>query len=248
VSAAGFLETTDRRVLGGFVFVDAITRETVLAPLAVTSRTLRVRANRSGVYAIFDAPGSSRLTTQFNPPAAGWPAGQSFEVTVRDPNLRYLARRANVQAPQGLTAVLTPQQVNLYAGPSAVLAPNWAVIRVSVTGSAGKGLPWAALHVIRSDNSVAAAGVTDARGEAVLAVTGLGVQVSADASGAVTETTIPVTVQAWFDPSVLVQPPGWIPNPDDMLGNLSNASLKSGTQTGALGAGHILYAAITIAA
>jgi len=248
VTAAAFSESIDRRVLGGFVFVDSITGEHVAAPLAVTSKTLRLRANGRGVYAIFDAPGLSQYTTQFDPPATGWPAAQRFEVTVRDPSLKYIARRAEVQAPQSLAAVSTPQPVNLYAGPSAALGPNWAVVRASVTGSAGNGLPWAVLQVIRSDNSVAATGMTDARGEAVLAVTGLGVQVSASASGAVTETTIPVTVKAWFDPSVLAQPAGWIPNPDDILGNLSNASLKSGQQTGALGAGQILSAAITIAA
>ncbi len=238
----------DRRVLGGFVFVDAITSASIGDPLAVTSTNLRLRANRSGVYAIFDAPGFSGLTAQFNPTAAGWPAAQSFEVTVQDPSLRYLARRAQVQAPQSLAGVFNPQQISLYASPSAVLAPNWAVVRASVTGSAGRGLPWAVLQVIRSDNSVAATGMADARGEALLAVTGLGVQVSATASGSVTERTIPVTVQAWFEPSVLKQPSGWVPNPDDILGNLSNASLKTGKQAGTLGAGQTLLAAIMISA
>jgi hypothetical protein len=243
----GFSESTDRRVLGGFALIDAITGASIVDPLSVTSTSLQLRPNRSGVYAIFDAPGFSSLTTQFIPATAGWPAAQSFEVTVQDPSLRYLARRAQVQAPQSLTGVFSPQQVPLYTSPSAVLAPNWAVVRASVTGSAGNGLPWAVLRVIKSDNSVAATGMADARGEALLAVMGLGVQVSASASGAVTEVTIPVTIQAWFDPSILQQPAGWVSNPDDILGNLSNASLKSGTQSGALGAGQTLLAAITIA-
>lgn len=246
MSVTGFTESVDRRVLGGFVFVDAITGASVVDPLAVTSTSLQLQANRSGVYAIFDAPGFSGLITQFNPAAAGWPAPQSFEITVQDPSLRYLTRRAQVQAPQSLTSVFSPQKVPLYASPSAVLAPNWAVVRASVTGSDNSGLPWAAVKVLKSDNTSAATGMTDARGEALLAVMGLGVQVSANASGAVTEITIPVTVQAWFDPSVLQQPAGWIPNPDDILGNLSNAALKTGTQTGVLGAGQILKALIPI--
>jgi hypothetical protein len=243
--SARFSESIDRRVLGGFVFVDAITGASIVDPLKVTSTILQLRLNRSGVYAIFDAPGFVAQTNQFIP-AAPWPAVQSFEVTARDPSLRYLARRAQVQAPQSLTGVFSPQQIPLYASPSAVLAPNWAVVRASVTGSAGNALPWAVLQVIKSDNTVAAAGMTDARGEALLAVMGLGVQVSANASGAVTETTIPVTVQAWFDPSVLQQPAGWIANPDDILGNLSNASLKTGKLSGTLGAGQVLLAPITI--
>jgi hypothetical protein len=93
---------------------------------------------------------------------------------------------------------------------------------------------------------VAATGMTDSRGEALLAVPGLGVQVSADASGAVTEITIPVTVQAWFDPTVLTQPTGWIPNPDDILSKLSSAALKTGKISGALGGQQILFAAISI--
>ena len=67
-----------------------------------------------------------------------------------------------------------------------------------------------------------------------------------NASGAVTEITTPVTIQAWFDPGVLQQPAGWIPNPDDILGNLTNASLKTGKLSGTLGAGQVLLAPITI--
>jgi hypothetical protein len=245
LSATGFSESVDRRVLGGVVFIDAITGASVVDPLAVTSIDLQLRPNRSGVYAIFDAPGFSDLTTQFNPADTAWRPGKSFEIAVRDPSLRHLARRARVLAPQSLTVAFVPQPVPLYASPSAMLAPNWAVVRASVTGASDSGLPWAVLQVIRSDNSVAASGMTDARGEALLAVMGLGVQVSANASGSVTETTIPVTVQAWFDPGVLAQPADWIPNPDDIFGNLSN--LKTGKQSGALGAGQILHAGITIA-
>jgi len=248
LSGRGFSESRDHRVLGGFIFIDAITGASIVDPLAVTGTNLRLRASNNGVYAIFDAPGFSGLTTQFDLTAAGWPAAQSFEITVQDPSRRYLARRAQVQAPQGFDSVFNPQQIFLYAGPSAVLAPNWAMVRASVTGSADRGLPWAVLQVIRSDNSVAATGMTDARGEALLAVTGLGVQVSGTASGSVTERTIPVTVQAWFDPSVLQQPSGWIPNPDSILGNLSNAALRTEKQNGALGAGQTLFAAIKISA
>jgi hypothetical protein len=246
LSGTGFSESSDRRVLGGIVFVDAITSMSVAGPLTVTSTSLKLRANRSGVHAIFDAPGFSHLTNQFNPEAPGWPAPQSFEVVVRDASRQYLARRAAVQAPQSLDTVFNPQHVLLYPSPSAPVAPNWALVRASVIGNDGNGLPWAVIQVIKGDNSVAATGMTDARGEALLAVMGLGVQVSTAASGSVTEITIPVTVQAWFDPNVLQQPATWLPNPDDILGDLSNTSLKTATASGALGAGQVLLTTITI--
>ena len=243
----GFAESVDRRVLGGFVFIDGITDQFVDAPLAVISPQLQVKGNRNGVYAIFDGPGFRQLTTQFIP-ATPWPAPQNFEISVSDASLRYLPRRAQIQAPQVLTGVAAPQQVRLFPGPGSVVEPNWAVVRASIRSAAGAGLPFAVVRVSKTaDDSVMATGVADRRGEALLAVVGLGIQVSSSATDPVTETTTGVTIQAWFDPSVLDRPRGWIPNPDDLLNNLANASLKTGSTTGgALGARHTLIAGITI--
>jgi hypothetical protein len=247
MTSALLVDRVDRRVLGGFFFSDAVTGASILDPLIVRNTQLQLRLNRSGVYAIFNAPGFGQLSAEFDV-QPDWPTanGPSFEITVLDPSLRYLARRAMVQAPQALASLTKPQQVVLYPSPSAVTEPNWAIVRANVTAIDGSGLPWAVVQVIRSDNTVAATGMTDARGEALLAVTGLGVQVSANGSGSVTETTIPVIVKAWFDPGVLQQPAGWIPNPDDILTDIANAALKTGSMTGALGARQILLAAISI--
>jgi len=253
MSPAGTSESVDRRVLGGFVMVDAITNASVTSALSVTSTQLKLRANRSGIYAIFDAPGFSALNTQFIPVTAQWPASAaaapSFEVSVQDPTLRYLPRRAQVGAPQPLASLGTPQRVALYPSASAGVALNWAVIRAAVTGSKGQGLPWAVVRALKSDNSVAATGVTDARGEALLAVPGLGAQISDSGSGPVTVGTTAVTVQAWFDPSVLKQPAGWIPNPDDILnipGGLAASALPTGKTTGSISATQVFFAGITI--
>jgi len=91
--------------------------------------------------------------------------------------------------------------------------------------------------------------VTDARGEALLAVPGLGAQISDSGSGPVTVGTTAVTVQAWFDPSVLKQPAGWIPNPDDILnipGGLAASALPTGKTTGSISATQVFFAGITI--
>jgi hypothetical protein len=241
----GLTESVDRRVLGGFVFVDAITTQSIESPLPVLSTQLTLKANRSGVYVIFNGPGFAALTDEFIP-SGTWPTAQNFEISVGDPTLRYLPRRANISAPQNLTGTFAAQQIPLYPAPGAPVEPNWAVARVSVLSSAGAPLPWSIVRVLLGDNSVAATGITDARGEALLAVTGLGIQVNGTATDPVTETTTAVTIQAWFDPATLTEPPGWIPNPDNILGNLSNTALKTATQTGALCARQTLVALVTI--
>jgi hypothetical protein len=256
-------ELVDRRILGAFVCVDAITGSSLQTPLPVNVPRWTVKPNGSGVYVIFDGPGLNLLTTQFIPTGT-WPAPVSFEVTLRDPSFRYLPRRANVQAPaivpaippapagsptnpaavaalQNPATVFDPQRVALYPMPSAPLGPNWAVIHASVTQSgimAAPGLPWAVLQVVRdSDKVVLATGQTDANGEALLAVIGLTVQANTSGIGPVTLSTIAVTVTAYFDSSVLDQPPGWIANPDDILMNVNNPSLKSTSHPLNLGSG-----------
>lgn len=249
--AATLNETVDRRILGAFVCVDAITGSSVTPAIPVTVPLMwTVKPNRSGIYVIFDGPGFDALTDEFIP-SGTWPAPVSFEVTLQDPSLRYLPRRANVQAPQAVpaippvpaspTGVFAPQQVAVYPSPAAAFGPNWAVIHASVTASGAtpaQGLPWAVLQVVQtSDNTVLATGQTDANGEALLAVIGLTVQANTSGGGPVTVSTVAATVTAYFDPTILSQPAGWIPNPDDILTNLSNPSLLTSSQTVQLGSG-----------
>jgi hypothetical protein len=272
ITHATTCENVDRRALGVFICVEAITGSSVLPPMPVNAGKWTVRANRSGVYVIFNGPGFSALTTQLTPTGT-WPARISFEVTLQDPNRRYLPRRANVLAPMtvpvigpspggvvpnpGVTAALAnpasvfdPQRVKLYPQPSAAVGPNWSTIHASVTSSAkpAVGLPWAVLQVIRkSDNKVLATGLTDANGEALLAVVGLTLQTSTSGTGPVTVSTVAATIKVYFDPSVLTRPPGWIPNPDDILGNLSSAALRSGGQDVQLASGQEMNLSFAIA-
>ncbi len=244
-------ETVDRRILGAFICVDAITGSSVAPAIPVTVPLLwTVKPNRSGIYVIFDGPGFDLLTGQFLP-SGSWPAPVTFEVTLQDPSLRYLPRRANVQAPLSIpaippvpaspTGVFAPQHVAVYPSPAAAIGPNWAVIHASVFKSGTtppQGLPWAVLQVVRtSDNTVVATGQTDANGEALLAVIGLTVQANTSGSGPVTVSTVAATATAYFDPTILSQPAGWIPNPDDTLTDLANPALLSSSQAVQLGSG-----------
>ncbi|HTT63983.1 MAG TPA: hypothetical protein VMG35_19160 [Bryobacteraceae bacterium] len=254
-------ENCDHRVLGGFQCVDAITKQSVVDPLNVASSQLLLRPNRSGVYAVWDAP-NLRKYTAFDP-LLPWPDPADFEITIEDPSLRYLPRRGNIKVPQPLpvspaspTPPFTasssqaiaygPQPVPLYRGPAAPVAPNWAVVRASVVNDAKPPvrLRWAVLQVL-SGATVLATGMADLNGEALLAVPGLGLQVSSNSGGPVTEVTTSATVQAWYDPTILSQPISWVPNPDDILLHLPG-SFKTATATIQFGPGQTVNVPLTV--
>ncbi len=255
-------ENCDHRVLGGFQCVDAITNASIVDPLKVSSTQLWLRANHSGVYAVWDAP-NLRKYTSFDP-LLPWPTPTPFEIAIEDPRLRYLPRRCSVQVPQPLptaptspTAPFTvssssavsygPQLVTLYRGPAASVAPNWAVVRASVSSNAANPVPlrWAVLQVLNG-TTVMATGMADINGQALLAVSGLGLQLSQVASGPVTEQTTPATVQAWFDPTILSQPPGWLPDPDAILQQIPGGSLKTASASILFGPGQTVFVPLTV--
>jgi hypothetical protein len=256
------IEFSDRRTLGGVQCIDAITSASIVDPLMVSSPVLLLRPNLSGVYAIMDGPQFHQFTTEFIP--ASWPSPSNFEITILDPSNRYLPRRSVIQVPQPLptnpppaTPPFTassqqvisygPQQVTLYRGPAAPLGLNWAVVRVSVMSNANPpvALPWAVLQILNGA-TVMTTGVSDANGEALLAIAGLGLQVSTSPGGPVTEVTTAFTVKAWFDPASLTQSADWVPNPDIILQSLGSASWKTGSAAIQIGPGQTVYAPLTV--
>jgi len=241
------IESVDRRILGAFVCVDAITGNSIVPAIPVSAPQWTVKPNLSGVYVIFDGPGFDAQTDEFLPTGT-WPAPATFEVTLQDPSGRYLPRRANVKAPLAVpvipppmptpTGVFAPQKVALYPTPAASTGPNWAVLHASVTdnGTPPKGLRWAVLQAVQTSD-----------GEPLLAVIGLTGQVNVSGGGPVTVSTVPVTVTAYFDPGIKNEPADWIPNPDDILGNLSNPALVSSSQSVQLGSGQEISLAFVLA-
>lgn len=253
------IDILDRRILGAFICTDAFTGSSVVPPVPATAPQWTVKPNHSGVYVIFNGPGFDRQSNDFLP-AGTWPSSQKFEVALQDPTRRYLPRRAVVKAPLPVpaippvlttpTGVFEPQKVALYPSPAAPVSPNWAVIHASVTRAGitpAQPLPWTVLQVVRdSDHTVLATGQAGLNGEALLAVIGLTVQVSSSGGGPVTVSTVAATVTAWFDPAHLNPPDGWIPNPDDILENLSNPALKSVSQPIKLSSGQELSMSFSI--
>jgi hypothetical protein len=257
------MENCDHRVLGGFQCFDAITNQSIVDPLKISNTQLSLRANRSGVYAIWDAP-NLRQYTAFDPPTP-WPNPETPapEITISDPSLRYLPRRATLQVPQALpttspppttppsftatvgTAITYgPQPITLYRSPAAQVAPNWAVVRASVASNANPPapLPWAVLRVM-SGATIMATGVADANGEALLAVPGLGLQLSSTSGGPVTETLTTATVQVWFDFTV---PPPPVSNPDDILLNLTTKTFSTASASVQFGPGQTVLVPLTV--
>ena len=260
-------ELVDRRVLGAFVCVDAITGDSVVTPVTVTAPQWTIKANYSGTFIIFNGPNNLSSSTDELVPKS-WPAAATkFEVALQDPTGRYLPRRASVTTAQTVPAippaaagaasnaaaiaalkqsgaVFNPLQVALYRSPSAAFGPNWAVIHASVNRAGTtppQGLQWAVVQVTRnSDNAVLANGQAGPAGEAMLAIAGLTVEANTTGTGPVTLSTVAVTVTAYFDPKVLTQPAGWIPNPDDILTAASKAAFVSASQTVQLGSGQEL--------
>jgi len=270
------IENVDRHVLAGFCCIDAITGTSIVDPLFVNGAPLSLRRNSSGIFAVMDAPGVDRNKAQaLIPDPVSWPKPTAYEITINDPSLRYLARRANIQVPQPLPPpvnrgvlapppststtpaagpaplppLTTPQTVVLYPSPAAPVAINWAVVRASVVSSdtPAKPLAGAVVQVAPSEGPPpkTAIGVTNFSGEALLAVPGLGLQLSSNGSGSVIEKTTAVNVNAWFDPALLKTPPNWITNPDDILSKLT--TMKTATpQTLQLAPGQSVFVTIAI--
>ncbi len=206
----------DHRVLGGFQCFDAITGSSIEEPLKIGSPQLTLARNPSGVYAVWDAVGFTKYTA-FNP-VLPWPTPPTnFEITIEDPRCCYLPRRGSIQVPQALPAapaaaappftatsdqsiVYAPQKITMYHGPAARVGANWAVVRASVSSNGSPPVPLrgAVLQVLSGSPPTAGApplatGVADTNGEALLAVPGMGLTVSQNPTGPVTEITTTAT-------------------------------------------------------
>jgi hypothetical protein len=249
-------ERIDRRVLGALRFLDAATRAQVGGPLRVEAEGVGLVRNASGLYVVVRAPGFEEYTAAFDAPPAGV-ASRDVVFTVRDPARRYLARRVTVRfprAPQPANAgdvapLFRPVDVPLYHAPAAAVAPGWAVLRVRVRDQADNPLAGALLLVVPDPNpagGVLARGLSDSRGEALVAVPGIPVTNWGADDEEVTTPTVKVKVRAVFDPPAgpnqTAPPP---PDPDDIEARAG--ALKSGEVTAELRSGGAVARTIPIA-
>lgn len=215
-------ELLGRRILGGVTFVDATTGLPVSRRLDVSAPGVRWIRNRSGDYAVADAPGLAAHTTEFIAPPAAPPLGTAAAtVTVRDPLGVYLPRRATIPLPRDPDpthadqggSLFRPVRVPLYPAPIAATAPGWCVVRVTVLGAApGTRLPGALLRVVQDGTArILARGMADDRGESLVAVPGIPVTTFGAGGGPVLATQVAAHVQV-FPPAA----PPTVGDPDQL--------------------------------
>jgi len=217
------------RVLVALRFVDAATGGDVESPLRVRALDGRARLvrNASGLQVLTRwslLPGHDVLD---DPPQIPADERPSLRLAIEDPSGRYLPRLLGLVLPRAAVpaeepdSLFAPVQVPMFLAASAATGANWAVLRVSLReASSGDALGGALLRV-RRNGQVLARGMTDWRGEALLAVVGVPVMTFGEDEDAVLADALNVTVEAIHDPAsgsrvaaaaldrAAAPPPGW---------------------------------------
>lgn len=190
------LDFDDRRVLGAVRPVDPLTGTAITAPLGVTASGLSFHRNARALFVITgtDHPQLRAHLDRFAeiPPTPA-PGAARFTVRVVDPARRWLPRLATLDLPRDADpthrgqagSLFTPVDVPLLPSAALPLGPWWSALRVRVTRTVdGRAVPvrGAYLRVWRlrdidgdgdTDTDVLGLGMSDERGEALVAVPGL---------------------------------------------------------------------------
>lgn len=219
------VESLTRRALAALRVVDGVTGQPILSPLSVSGAgTVWVR-NRRGLYVLMEMPGLERHQDVLLSPPASPPVGSlSAVVEVRDMGSTYLSRRQTIRLPRDpdpahageVSSVFQPIESRLYLSASAPISSAWAVIRATVVREGDRqGLGGALIRVLRTgDGQVLARGLSDARGEALVAVPGIPVTTWEVSSGPVMGTEVDVQVEVVVDPAAVN-----VPDPDALEAN-----------------------------
>ena len=185
-------EIIDRRVLGAIRWIDAVTLAPIALPLKPTSDQLRFSRNLSGLTVITEADGLEAYVKTFDlatlAPADVVATGSvTVEGTVEDPSGTYLPAKFTVPLPRDPSPTLiapdnhrpagslfTPLDVALLPAPAARLAPGTAQVRVLILDPAGQPIRNALARVVSTtSNAILGCGLSDARGETLVAIPGL---------------------------------------------------------------------------
>ena len=171
------VDLVDRRVIGAFQFVDAVTRFPLTVPAVIevrraimpgTSeevllppRAVGILQNRRGICVITQAPLFETYVSSFDtpqPPPATAAGPLRLRVGVLDAGPHYLPQEFQVDLPRSLdptaaNSVFAAQQVGLFRAPVAPVLDGWAVLRVRVTRTGSSPvapLPGVVVSVFRS--------------------------------------------------------------------------------------------------
>jgi hypothetical protein len=188
------VETADRRVLGAFQFVDAVTGLPVRIPSGVDTRRMRIAGvpgevdvpeqsirllqNRRGMYVVFSAPFFDAYVNSFDNPQVP-PEAISVSVRVTDAGPQYLPQEFQLDVPRALDSdapdtVFEPLRVGLFRSPAAPVQDGWSLLRVRVVEAGtnpARPLPGVLIRVFRSPRVGGAPpvgeGMTEWRGRAI---------------------------------------------------------------------------------
>jgi hypothetical protein len=237
-------EASDRRVLGALRFVDAVTGIRLLEPFRVSAAGVRGIRNLSGLFVITSTPALHPQTLSLDVPAFDPGERQPVEFTITDPAGRFLARRATVLLPRDPDpahagdpgSLYQPVEVRMFPSPTAATAAQWAVVRASVRGEGAGTVRGGALVVaVRvGDGETVGRGLSDPRGEALVAVPGIPITTWAEGNDAVLATEVEVDLRVVWDPAAEGVPP----DPDDLEARAG--TLTVGTTRVTLASGRVL--------
>lgn len=182
----------ESRAHGAVRWIDAVTRTPISRPLIVRSSTLRFIRNLSGLAVITDATGLEAYAAAWDPallPPDDSPPlrSQRHEAVVEDPSGAYLPTRFEVHLPRDPSpevsgpdqqrpehSVFTPLDVPLLPSPAARLAPGCAQVRVAISDEQGRPRRNVLARVVHATSgTILGVGLSDSRGEALVAITGL---------------------------------------------------------------------------
>ena len=244
-------ETLTRRVLAALRVVDGVTGQPISSPLSVSGAgTLWVR-NRRGLFVLMAIPGlEAHQDALLGPPVDPAIGSISLVVEVRDMGSAYLSRRQTIRLPRDPdpahasegSSVFQPIESRLYLSPSAPTSSAWAIIRATVVREGSEqGLGGVLIRVLRaSDGDVLARGISDGRGEALIAVPGIPVTTWEAAPGPVMGTEVDVQVEVVVDPGA-----SEVPDPDHLEAH--RATLPNTQVTMKLASGRTVVRKLTVA-
>jgi hypothetical protein len=245
-------EDIDRRVLGALRIVDAITGQRVVEPLELSADGITFGRNLSGDLVIRAV--SNAISRELHghalvfdaPPADPVVGDVEVELSISDYRRRYLPRRATLFLPrdsdpansESADSLFQPVLLRMFRSPAGAVAGGWAVVHVHVPGEDdGEVLAGALIRVIRSaDGELLGAGLTDERGEALIAVAGIPVTTfdpgePADPeeplgppTGPVLLTSVAATLEVVFDEDA-----EWPPDPDDLEARAEDLVVRTAT-------------------
>ena len=204
------LERVEARVLGALSVVDATTGVRIVDGLSVQPAAgARLQRNGSGLYVVVHVDALAAHESSFAPPPAV-PALGSVALAVRidDGFGRYLPRLATLALPRDPTpaddppagSLFVPVALPLYPSASARTGANWATLRVTASETHTGDALGGALLSVSVGASVVARGLTDWRGEALVAVPGVPVTTWSDSPGEVVAHEVAASVELLFDP------------------------------------------------